>query len=191
MKQVDIYITAGIRAPAKGTGRVMYIMRTKRSNGTIYESLPSVAELDNATENRLVLSALWDALQRLNYACAVTAYTESLYIGRAVNSRWPEKWEKDGWKNAKGKEVKDSILWRRVLHLLEGTGCLPRPAHMNTAAGCAGTCPLRMHIRTYSAKSGKGGSAWYMTKHGGFWGSANKDTYSKSNKSSTGAGKGA
>lgn len=122
MKQVDIYITAGIRAPARGNGRVMYIMLTKRSNGTIYESLPSVAEFDEATENRLVLAALWDALQRLNYACAVTVYTESIYIGRAINSRWPEKWEKDGWKNAKGKEVKDSILWCRIQHLLEETG---------------------------------------------------------------------
>ena len=102
----------------------MYLMRAKRKNGTDHESRPSVSESDNATEGRLVLLALRDALQRLNYACGVTVHTECADIAAAINSRWPEAWEGNGWKNSKGKEVPDSILWCQVLHLLEEGGHL-------------------------------------------------------------------
>ena len=122
MKQVDIFITAGIRGPARGTGRVMYIMKTKRKNGDDYESLPSVTESDNATEGRLVLLAIRDALQRMNYACTITIHTESTYIANAVNNHWLESWEQHSWRNAKDKEVQDSILWSQIYQTLEETG---------------------------------------------------------------------
>jgi len=97
-------------------------MRTKRKNGADYESRPSVAEFDNVTEGRLVLLALRDAVQRLNYACSVTLYTESTYIASALENHWLEKWERSGWKSARGKEIRDSILWSRIYQLLDETG---------------------------------------------------------------------
>lgn len=97
-------------------------MRTKRSNGTDHESLPSVAEYTQVTEGRLVLLALRDALQRMNYACRVTIYTESAYIAGAVNNCWPQAWAGNGWKNAKGKEVQDKELWSRILELAGEAG---------------------------------------------------------------------
>lgn len=122
MRQVDIFITASIRGPARGTGRVMYLMRTKRMDGTDHESNPSVTESDNATEGRLVLMAIRDALQRMNYACSVMIHTENAYIASAINNRWMEGWERGGWKTARGKEVRDSILWSQVYHLLVEAG---------------------------------------------------------------------
>lgn len=122
MRQVDIFITASIRGPARGTGRVMYIMRTKRNSGADYESKFSVVESDNATEGRLVLLAIRDSLQRLQYACSVTIHTESTYIANAINNRWMEAWERSSWKNAKGKEVRDSVLWSQIFQMLEETG---------------------------------------------------------------------
>lgn len=122
MKQVDVFIAAGIRGPARGTGKVMYLMRTKKNNGTDHESRPSVTESDNATEGRLILMAIRDALQRMNYACAVTVHTESSYIAGAINNHWMEAWERNGWKNARGREVQDSILWSQIYRILEETG---------------------------------------------------------------------
>ena len=122
MKQVDIYAAASIRGPARGTGRVMYVMKTKRRNGTDYESLPSLMESDNATEGRLVLLALRDALQRLQYACTVILHTENDYIASAINNRWMAAWERNGWKNAHHREVQDSILWCQIYQILDETG---------------------------------------------------------------------
>lgn len=97
-------------------------MRTQKKSGADYESKPSVAESDEATEGRLVLLAIRDALQRLQYACSVIIHTESTYIANAVNSHWLESWERNGWKNAKDKEVQDSILWSQIYQILEETG---------------------------------------------------------------------
>lgn len=122
MKQVDIFIAASIRGPARGTGRTMYIMRTQKKSGADYESKPSVAESDEATESRLVLLAIRDALQRLQYACSVIIHTESTYVANAINNRWMETWERNSWKNAKDREVQDSILWSQIYQILDETG---------------------------------------------------------------------
>lgn len=124
MRRVDIYIAADIRGPARGTGRVMYLMRTKRKNGADHESRPSVAESENATEGRLVLMAVRDALQRLRYACEVVVHTESAYIASAISNGWMEAWDKNGWKTARGREVQDSILWCQVYRILGEEGHL-------------------------------------------------------------------
>ena len=97
-------------------------MRTQKKSGGDYESKPSIAEYDEATESRLVLYAVRDALQRLKYDCSVTIHTESLYIKSVLENHWLEEWEKKNWKNAKGKEIQDSILWSQIYQLLDETG---------------------------------------------------------------------
>ena len=69
-----------------------------------------------------MLLAIRDALQILQYACSVTIHTENTYIANAVNNHWMESWEQNGWKNAKDKEVRDSILWSQIYQTLEETG---------------------------------------------------------------------
>lgn len=101
---------------------MMYLMRTKRKNGADHESRPSVTESEDATEGRLVLMAIRDALQRLNYACEVHVHTESAYMASAINNNWMEAWERNGWKNARGREVRDSILWCQVYRILGEAG---------------------------------------------------------------------
>ncbi len=122
MQRVDIYIGTSLRGPAKGEGRVIYTMKTKRGNGADYESLPSMAAYQEATEARLVLYALRDALRRMNYACEVMVHTESAYIASAIQNRWHQEWRAGGWKNSKGREVKDSALWGDILNELEEGG---------------------------------------------------------------------
>ena len=76
LKVVDIFIGTTLRGSAKGSGRVMYIMRTTRKNGSDYEAAPQIAEYDDTTESESVLRAIRDALQRLHYACTVVIHTE-------------------------------------------------------------------------------------------------------------------
>ena len=80
----------------------MYIMRTKRKNGSDYEATPQIVEYDNTTESESVLRATRDALQRLHYACTVVIHTECSNVAAAITQHWPEKWQHDGWKSAKG-----------------------------------------------------------------------------------------
>lgn len=110
LKVVDIFIGTTLRGSAKGSGRAMYIMRTKRKNGSDYEAAPQIVEYDNTTESESVLRAIRDALQRLHYACTVVIHTECSNVAAAITQHWPEKWQRDGWKSAKGNPVKNAVL---------------------------------------------------------------------------------
>ena len=84
LKVVDIFIGTTLRGSAKGSGRAMYIMRTKRKNGSDYEAAPQIVEYDNTTESESVLRAIRDALQRLHYACTVVIHTECSNVAAAI-----------------------------------------------------------------------------------------------------------
>ena len=122
MQTVEIFIGTSLRGPAKGVGRVMYLMRTKLKSGADKESAPEIAEYDNATESRLVLYAIRDAIGRLKYACKVVIHTECEYVAAAIEQHWPEAWQENAWKSSKGKEVKDAVLWSMILQDLEESG---------------------------------------------------------------------
>lgn len=122
MQTVEIFIGTSLRGPAKGVGRVMYLMRTKLKSGADKESAPEIAEYDNATESRLVLYAIRDAIGRLKYACRVVIHTECDYVAAAIEQHWPEAWQENAWKSRKGKEVKDAVLWSMILQDLEESG---------------------------------------------------------------------
>lgn len=126
LKTVEIYIGTDLRGPARGEGKVIYIMRTSLKNGQNHESRPAVRAEDPATESRLVLLALRDALMRIVYACEVVVYTECTYVAAAVNNMWPAVWQKSNWINARGQQVKDWCLWECILQELDETGHILR-----------------------------------------------------------------
>lgn len=126
LKRVDVFIGTSIRGPGKRTGKSMYVMRYMRKNGEPYESDPEVAQYEQATESRLVLYAIRDALGRMNYACEVVLHTECSYVAAAFHQNWTEQWQQNGWKNKKGKDVADSTLWNDILLELEQSGHIIR-----------------------------------------------------------------
>lgn len=91
-------------------------------SGRLQESEPYIAEYDEATESRLTLYALRDALQRMNYACEIIVHTECGYLRTVTDNRWPEEWEQNGWKNKRGEDVKDAVLWCDIYRMLEEDG---------------------------------------------------------------------
>ncbi|MCM1026501.1 MAG: hypothetical protein NC432_08680 [Roseburia sp.] len=92
-----------------------YVMKCRRADGREHESRAEVAEYDEATESRLVLYGIREALQRLRYSCEVVVHTECAYVAGAIAQGWPEAWERGHWKNRKGEAVKDSVLWSQIL----------------------------------------------------------------------------
>lgn len=89
-------------------------MKCLRANGREHEKKAQIAEFDEATESRLVLCGIRDALQRLRFGCEVVIHTECCYIAGAIRQNWPAEWEKKNWKNCRGEEVKDGILWSQI-----------------------------------------------------------------------------
>lgn len=122
LKVVDIFIGTTLRSSAKGPGRVMYIMRTMKRDGSDYEAAPQIAEYDDTTESESVLYAIRDALQRLNYACTVVIHTECSNVAAAINRGWPDQWQRNGWQSARGNPVKNAILWEMILQQIEDGG---------------------------------------------------------------------
>ena len=124
LKRVDIYIGTSIRGPNRGTGRCVYVMKSTKKNGEPYESAPEIAQYEDATENRLIIYAIREALNRLNYACEVVIHTESRYTAAVFNQHWLEEWQRNGWKNKRHKDVVDSGLWMVIQQEIEKSGHL-------------------------------------------------------------------
>lgn len=69
------------------------------------------------TNNRMELLGVISALSALKEPCAVTLYTDSQYISRAINENWLAGWKAKGWKR-KGGELKNIDLWQELDRLL-------------------------------------------------------------------------
>lgn len=67
----------------------------------------------NTTNNQMELTAAIEALEALNTACEVELYTDSTYLKNGITN-WIHNWKRKGWKNAKGKPVKNKELWLRL-----------------------------------------------------------------------------
>ncbi|MEW5775044.1 MAG: ribonuclease HI [Thermodesulfobacteriota bacterium] len=71
------------------------------------------------TNNRMEIYAVLMALGSLKRACEVELHTDSRYLADAVEKRWLAKWQKNGWKTADKKPVKNRDLWERLAALLK------------------------------------------------------------------------
>ena len=68
------------------------------------------------TNNRMELTAVIRALGALKEPCAVTVYTDSQYIARAINENWLAKWKRAGFTKKGG--LKNAELWQELDSLL-------------------------------------------------------------------------
>ncbi len=104
--------------------------RNKRGEPVTREG---VIRLEDATENQAVLTAVAEAAERLTKTCSVRVFTGDGHVYGAVKNRWHIRWEKNGWKNAKGKPVANAALWKRMADALQE----------HTCAFCRGQNPYR------------------------------------------------
>jgi ribonuclease HI len=66
------------------------------------------------TNNRMELLAAIRGLNALTEPCAVTLYTDSRYVIDGI-TKWVHGWQRNGWKNASRKPVRNADLWHDLI----------------------------------------------------------------------------
>ncbi len=78
----------------------------------VYKELCGGAAL--TTNNQMELTAAIEGLKALKRPCTVRIHTDSQYVKNGMTS-WIFNWQKNGWKTADRKPVKNADLWRILL----------------------------------------------------------------------------
>jgi ribonuclease HI len=66
------------------------------------------------TNNRMEMTAAIEGLNALTRPCQVTLSTDSRYVMDGL-TKWIKGWQKNGWKTADKKPVKNAELWQALL----------------------------------------------------------------------------
>lgn len=111
--KVEIY-TDGACSGNPGAGGYGSILRYKDING-IYHEKELSAGYKLTTNNRMELLAVIVGLEALKRPCKVTITSDSKYFIDAFEQKWIDGWQKNNWKNASKKPVKNVDLWQRLL----------------------------------------------------------------------------
>ena len=73
----------------------------------------------STTNNRMELMAPIMALKKIKKSSKIIIYTDSIYLKNGITT-WIKKWEKNGWKSANKKPVKNKDLWVTLNKLSKG-----------------------------------------------------------------------
>jgi len=71
------------------------------------------------TNNRMEILAAVEGIASLKWPCRVELYTDSKYLRDAVEKNWLGGWQRNGWRTAAKKPVKNQDLWERLIVLLK------------------------------------------------------------------------
>ena len=92
-KQVEVF-TDGACSGNPGPGGWGAVLRYKQ-----HEIELSGGESET-TNNRMELTAVIKALEKLNEPCLVTLTTDSKYVSDGISKGWARSWQKNGWKKS-------------------------------------------------------------------------------------------
>ncbi len=110
MKEVTLY-TDGACSGNPGPGGWGAILLYKGVEKELSGGEPAT------TNNRMELTGVIQGLSALRERCAVTVYTDSQYISRAINEGWLAKWKAANFTKKGG--LKNAGLWRELDGLLQ------------------------------------------------------------------------
>lgn len=116
--KVNIYIETTVHGPAEHGGRGMYLLEYVLRTGDPVTRY-AVTEWQDWKENELVLNLMAAALARINTSCIVTVCTTCGYVRDTIETERLERWSRNGWITARGREVKHRKLWQRIAELTE------------------------------------------------------------------------
>ena len=71
----------------------------------------------DTTNNVMELTAVIEALKLLKFPCKVCVYSDSAYVVNAFLQHWVINWQKNNWKTADKKDVKNKELWQELIAL--------------------------------------------------------------------------
>lgn len=71
------------------------------------------------SSQRAELKALITGLKAIQKPSRVTIWLHASHLTAAIRNDWLVLWRKNGWKNQKGKLVRDWELWKEVMEIVE------------------------------------------------------------------------
>ena len=110
MTEVVIY-TDGACSGNPGPGGWGVVMRWQGTEKEMYGAEPLT------TNNRMELMAAIQALEALQRPSTVVLHTDSKYLLDGI-TKWIQGWQRNGWKTAAKKPVKNDDLWRRLVEAM-------------------------------------------------------------------------
>lgn len=110
---VRIFIESTWKGPAKRDGVAMWLVEYMRGDEPVTRQ--GFIHLENGTEIRGNLMAMINAFFILKKSCSASVFTQCESILNTVRNCWHIQWKKNGWKNAKGKDVKNKDLWEMLI----------------------------------------------------------------------------
>jgi ribonuclease HI len=109
MKRIEIFIDGACRGNP-GIGGWACILRYNDNDKYIKGS-----ERDT-TNNRMEMMAAIMALKQIKLPCSIEITTDSQYLRKGI-TEWIHNWQKNEWKTADKKPVKNTDLWHLLLEL--------------------------------------------------------------------------
>jgi len=112
MKKIELYTDGACSGnPGKGgwAAVLLYNGREKEISGYDAET----------TNNRMEMFAVIQGFSRLKEPCEVTVYSDSAYVINAFNEGWIYSWQKNNWRTADKKEVKNQDLWHDLIEKIK------------------------------------------------------------------------
>jgi ribonuclease HI len=107
MKKVEIY-TDGACSGNPGPGGWGALLRYGAHEKELCGGEPAT------TNNRMELMAAIAALEALTSRCEIDLHTDSNYVRKGI-TEWIHGWQRNGWRTADKKPVKNADLWQRLL----------------------------------------------------------------------------
>lgn len=108
LKSVEIYTDGACSGnPGPGGWAAILLYRGHEKEISGYDA--------DTTNNRMEMTAAIRALECLNEPCDVALYSDSSYLVDAVQKKWIERWERNGWLlSDKKSETKNADLWKEI-----------------------------------------------------------------------------
>ena len=107
MTEVEIF-TDGACKGNPGPGGWAAIVRTGAHEKAVAGGEPLT------TNNRMELLAAIRGLEALKRPCRVDLYTDSIYVRDGI-TKWIHGWQRNGWRTADKKPVKNVELWQELV----------------------------------------------------------------------------
>jgi ribonuclease HI len=107
LPEIDIFTDGACRGNP-GPGGWAALLRTAEKEREISGGEPLT------TNNRMELTAAIEALNALKRPCRVELHSDSQYVRDGI-TKWIHSWQRNGWRTADKKPVKNADLWQALL----------------------------------------------------------------------------
>lgn len=137
MREINLYIVITAHGPKKQDGAYGWVLESIRENGEPDPRTKSgIGIRENTIDRDLALEAVAESLGHLNTECLVHIHLDPAYMAKTFptfwDNGWVSRWEENGWRTAKGDEVKNAHLWKNCLSALRGNSVVyARPSDGN------------------------------------------------------------